>query len=100
KSGLPPPKQGGRLLAAGNPVHVSAAKGMGLSTLLDRVDQLLSENATSRLHLRIPQKEGKALAMLEAGSRIYSRQYKDGTVELEAEVPESLARTMKPWFVS
>jgi hypothetical protein len=38
--------------------------------------------------------------MLEAGSRIYSREYKDGAVEQEAEVPESLARTMKPWLVS
>ena len=100
KIDLLPPRQRDSLLDDGHTVHVSAAKGIGLSTLLDRVDQLLSENATSRLRLRIPQKEGKALAMLEAGSRIYSRQYKDGTVELEAEVPESLARTMKPWFVS
>jgi GTP-binding protein HflX len=100
KIDLLPPRQRDSLLDDGHTVHVSAAKSIGLSTLLDRVDQLLLENATSRVHLRIPQKEGKALAMLEAGSRIYSREYKDGAVELEAEVPESLARTMKPWFVS
>jgi hypothetical protein len=37
--------------------------------------------------------------MLEARSRIYSRKYKDGVVELEAEVPDSLARRLKQWVV-
>jgi hypothetical protein len=37
--------------------------------------------------------------MLEARSRIYSRKYKDGAVELEAEVPESLARRMKEFVI-
>lgn len=81
-------------------VHVSAAKGIGLSTLLDRIDQALSEDSVSRVRLRVPQKEGKALAMLEAQSRIYSRQYKDGAVELEADLPESLARRVREWMVS
>jgi len=80
-------------------VHVSAAKRIGLSTLLDRIDHLLEEDPLSRVHLRVPQKEGKMLAMLEARSRIYSRQYKDGLVELEAEAPESLVRKMKRWVV-
>jgi GTPase len=81
-------------------VHVSGAKGIGLSTLLDRIDQALSEDSLSRVRLRVPQKEGKALAMLEAQARIYSRQYRDGSVELEAEVPESLARRMRVWLLS
>jgi 50S ribosomal subunit-associated GTPase HflX len=61
---------------------------------------MLSEDATSRVRLRVPQKEGKALAMLEARSRIYSRHYADGVVELEAEVPESVVRRMREWVVS
>jgi GTPase len=99
KVDLLPPKQRDSLRDDSQTVHVSAAKGIGLSTLLDRIDQALSEDATSRVRLRVPQKEGKALAMLEARSRIYSRQYKDGTVELEAEVPESLARQVREWLV-
>jgi GTP-binding protein HflX len=95
-----PPKQRDSLLDDARIVHVSATKGIGLSTLLDRIDEMLSEDATSRVRLRVPQKEGKALAMLEARSRIYSRQYADGVVELEAEVPESLARKLRPWLVS
>jgi GTPase len=99
KVDLLPPKQRDSLRDDARTVHVSAAKGIGLTTLLDRIDQMLSEDALSRVHLRVPQKEGKALAMLEARSRIYSRKYKDGAVELEAEVPESLARKLKEWVV-
>ena len=80
-------------------IHVSAAKGIGLSTLLDRVDALLEEDRPRRVRLRIPQKEGKTLAQLQAGARIYSRQYQDGLVVLEAEAPASLLRHMREWMV-
>jgi GTP-binding protein HflX len=94
------PKQRDSLKDDARTVHVSAVKGIGLTTLLERIDQMLSEDAISRVRLRIPQREGKALALLEARSRIYSRGYKDGAVELEAEIPESLARKVKEWVVS
>lgn len=80
-------------------IHVSAAKGIGLSTLLDRIDALLEEDRPRRVRLRIPQKEGKMLAQLQAGARIYSRQYQDGLVVLEAEAPASLLRRMREWVV-
>lgn len=99
KIDLLPPKQRDSLRDDAHTVHVSAAKGIGLTTLLDRIDHMLSEDSLSRVRLRIPQKEGKALAMLEARSRIYSRQYTDGAVELEAELPQSLARKLKEWLV-
>jgi len=100
KIDLLPPKQRDSLRDDATTVHVSAARGIGLSTLLDRIDQMLAEDAVSRVRLRVPQKEGKALAMLEARSRIYSRQYKDGAVELEAEIPESLARRVREWVLN
>ena len=81
-------------------VHISAAKGIGLGTLLDRIDAMLQEDPISRVHLRIPQKEGKALAMLQAGARIYSREYRDGIVDLEAEAPESLVRRLKGFLAA
>lgn len=99
KIDLLPPKQRDSLRDDARTVHVSAGKGIGLTTLLDRIDQLVSEDSLSRVHLRIPQKEGKALAILEARSRIYSRKYRDGAVELEAELPESLTRKLKQWVV-
>ena len=87
------------LLNKDQTIHVSAAKGIGLSTLLDRVDALLEEDRPCRVRLCIPQKEGKMLAQLQAGARIYSRQYQDGLVVLEADAPASLLRRMREWVV-
>jgi GTP-binding protein HflX len=82
-----------------NTVYVSAKEGTGLDRLLGRIDAMIDEDRISRVHLRIPQKEGKVLAMLEAKTRIYSRKYKDGAVELEVEAPESVVRKIREWVV-
>ncbi len=82
-----------------NTVYVSAAEGTGLSRLLARIDAMIEEDRVSRVHLRVPQKEGKTLAMLEAKARIYSRTYKDGAVDLEAEAPESVVRRVREFVV-
>lgn len=92
------PKQRESLLDDATRVHVSAAKGTGMTTLLDRIDEMLSEDPISRVHLRVPQKEGKLLSLLEARSRIYSRKYTGGSVELEVEAPESVVREVKQWI--
>jgi GTP-binding protein HflX len=80
-------------------VYVSAKEGTGLARLLLRIDAMIEEDAVSRVHLRIPQKEGKMLAMLEAKARIYSRRYVDGAVELEVEAPQSVVRKIKAFIV-
>ena len=100
KIDLLPPRQRDSLRDDAMSVHVSAAKGIGMSTLLDRIDDALSEDAVSRVRLRVPQKEGKTLAMLEARARIFSRAYKDGLVELEVGAPESVVRRVREWVVS
>ncbi len=99
KVDLLPPRQRESLRDDAGTVHVSAVKGIGMSTLLERIDQMLVEDPLSRVRLRVPQKEGKMLALLEARSRIYSRAYKDGLVELEAEAPESVVRRVREWVV-
>ncbi len=80
-------------------IYVSATKGIGMNTVLERIDQMLSADAIRRIHLRVPQKEGKTLAMLEARSRIHSRAYKDGLVELEVEAPESVVSRIREWIL-
>jgi hypothetical protein len=70
-----------------------------MGTLLEHIDAALVEDRPTRVRLRIPQKEGKTLALLEARARIYSRQYQDGLVELEADAPDSLLRRMREWIV-
>ena len=76
-------------------VHVSAVKGTGLTTLLQAIDTALQDDPLSRVRLCVPQSEGKVLAQLEAGARIYARQYRDGMVEMQAEAPQSLLRKVK-----
>jgi GTP-binding protein HflX len=76
-------------------VHVSALRGEGLGTLLDRIDHVLEDDPLLQVRLRVPQSEGKALAMLEGRARIYSRAYRDGMVEIEAQAPESVVRKVE-----
>jgi GTPase len=99
KIDLLPPKQRESLLDGASRVHVSAAKGTGLTTLLERIDEMLSEDPISRVRLRMPQQEGKLLALLEARSRIYSRKYVGGSVDLEVEAPESVVRKVRNFIL-
>jgi GTP-binding protein HflX len=80
-------------------VYVSAAEGTGLDNLLARIDAMIEEDPVSRVRLRIPQKEGRSLAMLEGKARIFSRKYQDGAVELEVEAPASVVRRVREWVV-
>ena len=79
--------------------YVSAVEGTGLDLLLERIDNLIVEDQISRVRVRIPQKEGKTLALLEARTRIHSRAYKNGAVELELEAPESVVRRLREFVV-
>jgi GTP-binding protein HflX len=97
KIDLLPPTQRESLRDDAATVHISAARNIGMSTLLESVDRMLAEDAVSRVKLRIPQSEGKMLALLEAKSRIYSRKYLDGAVMLEVEAPESVLRRVRTW---
>lgn len=99
KVDLLPAGQRDTLLDTADTIHVSAVKGIGLTTLLDRIDEVLAEDPVSRVRLRVPQRDGKALSLLEAQSRIFSRKYRDGLVELEADAPESVVRKMRSFLV-
>jgi GTPase len=81
-------------------VYVSAMENQGMDRLLARIDAMIEEDPVSRVQLRVPQQEGKALAMLEAKARIYSRKYQDGAVELELEAPESVVRKVREFVVA
>jgi hypothetical protein len=60
---------------------------------------MIEEDPVSRVHLRVPQSEGKTLAMLEDKARIYSRAYKGGAVELEVEAPASVLRRVRDFVI-
>ena len=99
KVDLLPPEQREALRDDAATVHISAARGFGLATLLERVDQALTDDPLSRVRLRVPQAEGKALALVQSRARVLSRHYLDGFVEMEAQAPQSLLRRLKAFVV-
>ena len=76
-------------------VHVSALTGFGIPELLEAIDHLVAEDPVESVRLRVPQGEGKVLATLAAKGRVISREYHDGVVQMEAELPASLARRLQ-----
>ena len=99
KIDLLPDKKRESLLDTDGVIHVSAAKGIGLDKLLEHIDAQIAEDPVRRVHLRVPQSEGKALATLDAKARVYAREYRDGYVDLDAQVPESVLRRMKGYVM-
>ena len=62
------------LIDTGDVVHVSAAKGIGMDKLLQRIDELIEQDPVRQVRLQVPQSEGKALATLDAkGGRAVTR---------------------------
>lgn len=76
-------------------IYVSARTGEGLEALMARIDEDVQVDPVTRVRLRIPQSEGKALALIEACARILSREYRNQVVDLEADVSESLLREVR-----
>jgi len=80
-----------------NVVQVSAIKGIGLETLLQRVDAALTADPLERIEVSVPQSEGKVLAMIEARGNILNREYGRDCVHLTVEGPQSLLRHLQPF---
>jgi GTPase len=99
KVDLLPDEQRRELRNTENDVYVSAIKGIGLDDLLSAIDAQVQIDAIQRLHIRIPQSEGKLLAQIEARARVLTRAYHNSSVRMEVEAPESLARRLEPFMI-
>ena len=77
------------------PVFVSALTGEGLEELLRRIDSSLPVDPLVRLSLHMPLSQGRALALIHAMGRVVHSRVSDSHMDLEAEVPESVARQLK-----
>jgi GTP-binding protein HflX len=81
-------------------VHISATRGFHLDRLLAAIDARLDQDPVERARLRVPQSDGKALAMLESRSVVLSREYGENEmVEFEVDAPESLLRRLSMYVV-
>jgi GTP-binding protein HflX len=75
---------------AGAEVAVSARTGEGMDALLTAIDRALHSDPVIDATLRVPQQEGAALATIEAGMVVHSREYEGNIVRLTVSGPASL----------
>jgi GTP-binding protein HflX len=80
-------------------IQVSATKGIGLQHLLELIDAKIAEDPVQRVRLRIPQSDGKALALLDAKANVFSREYGDGYVDLDVQAAQSVLRKVKSFIL-
>jgi GTPase len=77
------------------PVLVSGLTGEGLDDLLRRVDTALPLDPIVKLSLHMPLSEGRSLALIHALGRVLHSQVSDSHMDMEAEVPQSIATRLK-----
>ncbi len=83
----------------GQTVHVSSKTGAGIERLLERVDECLQDDPVRRARLRVPQRDGKALALIEARTRILEREYRDGNVEFDLQAAQSVLVKLEAYLI-
>ncbi len=79
----------------GQKAFTSAATGAGLEDLLARIDAVLPGDPLVRLRLNVPLSNGRDLSIIHACGRVLSSEVQDGHMQLEAELPESVARQLQ-----
>jgi GTP-binding protein HflX len=75
---------------SGGEIAVSARTGEGMEALLKALDAALYSDPVIEAELRVPQQEGSALAAIEAGMVVHSREYEGNLVRLKVSGPASL----------
>ncbi|MGC9159131.1 MAG: GTPase HflX [Terracidiphilus sp.] len=71
-------------------ILVSARTGEGMGALLEAIDGALRSDPVVMAELSVPQREGAALAAIEAGMIVHSRAYEGERVRLSVSGPASL----------
>jgi GTP-binding protein HflX len=99
KVDLLPPDKRDALVDDERTVHVSALRGTGLEALLERIDRVIEVDPVRRVRLAVPQSEGKTLALLEGHARVHSREYREGLVDFDVDVSESVLRQVHQFLV-
>ncbi len=77
------------------PAPLSALTGEGVDALLVAIDAALHSDPIVDADLRVPQHEGAALAAIEAGMIVHSREYDGNVVQLSVSGPASLLGRMR-----
>jgi GTP-binding protein HflX len=83
---------------AAHSVGVSARNGSGIGDLLDLVDTMLDLDPVTRVRLKVPAADGALIHRIHERGRVASARYAGDTCEIEADVPESLLRSLNDYL--
>ncbi|HUO64741.1 MAG TPA: GTPase HflX [Terriglobales bacterium] len=86
----------GALVDRFDAVAVSARTGQGMEALLDRIERALRPGV-ERVRLRIPYRDGTALAQCYERGRVLSRSDGVDGIEVEVELPRRLIGPLEPY---
>jgi len=81
----------------GGEVVVSAQTGEGVDLLLAAIDRVLYSDPMIEAELRVPQSDGAALAMIDAGMLVHQRMYEGNLVRLSVSGPASLVGRLRKY---
>ena len=95
KIDLLPADELARLAQGNGRVFVSAQTGAGLDVLLSRVDEVMPVDPLLHLHFSLPLSDGRSLALVHGLGRVLHSEVRDSRMDIEAELPESLARRLQ-----
>jgi GTP-binding protein HflX len=79
-------------------VGVSARNGVGIDALLDIVDKALELDPITHVRLSVPAADGALIHQIHERGRVISVHYDGDVCEMEADVPESLLRSLEPFL--
>ena len=79
-------------------VRVSAREGSGIDALLALIDKALDLDPISHVRLSVPASDGAVIHRIHERGRVTSSRYAGDTCEMEADVPESLLRSLEPFL--
>lgn len=77
-------------------VGISAITGSGIDSLLAEIDEALPLDPLVRATFQVLAGDGSTLALLHEFGRVLATRYIDDLCEVDAEIPESLARRLPP----
>jgi GTP-binding protein HflX len=81
-------------------VLISAAAGLGIDSLLARIDERLMLDPVSRQRFRVPASDGRVLNLLHERAAVISQDYHDGFCDVLADAPLSIRNRLSEFAVS
>jgi GTPase len=86
-----------RELRRSDPIFVSAKAKSGLDILVERITEAL-DSFSVRVQLKIPYENAAVIARIRTHGRVFAESYEPDGVILEAELPRSAVRALRPFL--